>query len=601
MRRAALAAAVVLGSLGVTGVRAQSVCEETPRSSTAPLFAVQQQAFGFHDEEIVICTPGDHDPTHIAARLWVPLSCPGVGGCPGVLMAHGYGFSKEITFSDMLNAVRRGLYVLSYDVRGQGSSGGQATFLTRQDVADQAAVLGWFHREVRPTKTAVFGISQGGWLALVAGIFNCGSARAAAYEVSIPCDRGERWVDAIAPVEGPSSWSFDQGGTCNAIFGLETFAESRAYPGFVPTLTRCAADGTPAESGVQELGGVITAPFGPIDLHSRLGRVDVPVYLATSFADRLVPPNIVTRAYEVLRAREKNPHDPYKRDVRLLISDEGHGEIGGNIAAMNDIFTWIDRMLRGKGPQRDARVSIAQEWAGGTFRLERDWPIPGTKVLPLYLSRTTSDPAARGTLTTRPPGAREPADQLMNVPTISSQPGAPGVDQAWQNSSGTPIPGLRLDYLSPPMTSTVEITDAPLLTLWVSSSNPASRGRSQLHGALYEVGADGSVTEFARGRVGVAGLGARAEKVTVPFTVSDDRIPRGSSLLLSIMPSDALQVVPATNGDSLFVHHGRGTPSALVVRLAPMDRVPPHGTPPRGPASTQDPVGAACASLGLPC
>ena len=48
---------------------------------------------------------------------------------------------------------------LSYDVRGQGSSGGQAAFLGRDDIADQAAVLAWWHANVKPTKTAFYGIS----------------------------------------------------------------------------------------------------------------------------------------------------------------------------------------------------------------------------------------------------------------------------------------------------------------------------------------------------------------------------------------------------------------------------------------------------------
>src|SRR2546421_382453 len=88
-------------------------------------------------------------------------------------------------------------------------------------------------------------------------------------------------------------------------------------------------------------GAFTAAPLGPMPLNTLLGRVDVPVYLATSFADRLVLPNPVVAAYRALRARLADRRDPYKEDLRLLISDEAHGDDGGNFAVTDDIFTWI--------------------------------------------------------------------------------------------------------------------------------------------------------------------------------------------------------------------------------------------------------------------
>src|SRR6266478_10191133 len=141
MRRPLIMVFLVLCALIPAGARGAGVgaCVPTPRAPANPVYQAQDKAFGFHDEELVICSPGWSSPTHIAARMWVPATCPGVGKCAGVVIAHGFGFSKELTFSDMLNAVRKKLYVLSYDVRGQGSSGGQADFLGRNDVADEAA------------------------------------------------------------------------------------------------------------------------------------------------------------------------------------------------------------------------------------------------------------------------------------------------------------------------------------------------------------------------------------------------------------------------------------------------------------------------------
>jgi predicted acyl esterase len=597
LRRVALSILLIACSSTVVGARAQPVCQETPRVPANPFFTAQEQSFGFHDEEVVICSPGYNDPTHIAARLWVPSGCPGVGGCPGVLIQHQGGTNKELTIGEMFNAVGRGLYVLAYDQRGEGTSGGQHSFLTRQDVADQAAVLEWLHRNVRPTKTASYGISGGGWLALAAGIFNCGSARAAKYDSTVSCDRGRRWVDAIVPIEAPTPWTFDKDGTCDVSFATSAFVETRGYPGFLPVAARCATDGTPAQPAAPALDHAITARIGPMDLTSRLGRIDVPVYLATSFADRTVPPVNVTRAYEFFRAREKKRGASERRDVRLLISNDDHGGISGNTAAVDDIFTWVDRVLRGKAPQRAAPVSIAQPWAGDAFRLERDWPIPGTKPLKLYLLRATD---SEGALTAGKPRGREPADELQNLPMISSPPFAPGIEEVWPGTSGVPLPGLRLDYATPALKSTWEVTNVPEVSLWVSSANQQGDGRGQIHATLSELRPDGSMVEFAHGRVGLRGLGPRARKVIVPLSVSGYRIPRGSRLALAITASDAFAVMP-TAGDPLFVHHGRGAPSFLNLPLAPLNRVPPKGKPPSGVSYADDPVGTICSTFSLPC
>lgn len=590
MRRVVLAFVLVVGSLSAVAVRAQSICQETPRFPDNPAFEAQEQTFGFHDEEIVICSTDG--TTHLAARLWVPAQCPDVGGCPGVLINHQGGTNKELSIGEIFNAVGRGLYVLAYDQRGEGSSGGQHSFLTKQDVSDGAAVLEWFHRNVRPTKTAVYGISGGGWLSLAAGIFNCGSARAAKYDSTIPCDRGKRWVDAIVPIEFPTPWTFDMDGTCDVQFAASAFGETRGYPGFLPIVTRCATDGTSAQEMGASLDHVITARIGPMDLTARLGRIDVPIYFATSFADRTVPPVNVTRAYRFFRDRERRRPASERRDVRLLISNDSHGGISGNTAAVDDIFTWVDRMLRGKGPQRTIPVSIAQSWAGNAFRLERDWPIPGTANMHLYLSRAS--------LIASRPRANEPADRLENMPWISSPPFAPGIETVWPGTRGVPIPGVRLEYATAPLKSAMEVTNIPKLTLWVSSANQAGEGRGQIHASISELPADGSPIEIAHGRVGLRKLGPRPRKVTIPLSVSDYRLPRGSRLMLTLMGSDLFARMP-TFGDALFIHHGRGAASSLTLPLAPINRIPPKGKPPSGVSYTDDPAGTICSTFSLPC
>lgn len=570
-----LAASVVpAGARGAVG------CVETPRLPSNPVFNLQEARFGFHDEELVLCSPGDSSPVHLAARLWVPASCPGVGGCPGVVIGHGFGFSKETTVADMYQAIGLGMYVLSYDVRGQGASGGQAAFLGRDDVADQAAVLAWWHRNVQPTRTAFYGISQGGWLSWSAAIFNCGAARAAAFDSTVPCDEGGRWIDAIAPVQGPTEYLDDH--TC-PLFGVEAIAYSRANPMLVGAMTPCLTTGRP---------GPIPSIF--LDVAHRMDRIDVPVYAVTSFYDRLVLPQLTTAAYEVLHPRTLDPGDVlFGKDVRLAISNDSHGAVGGNFAVTGDVFAWIAHEIAGGPPLRDARVAIAQEWDGNAMRLEEAWPIPGTVTRTLFLARGSA-----GELAAAPSG--DP-DELRNLPVPGGPPEAPFIGTLVNTQDEGETPGARLVYATPPLDETMEVTGLPTATIYVSSANASGNGNGQLHMGLSELTPDGSVHEFTHARIGLSGLGPAPVAISVPFTVGSHRIDAGNRLMLAITSADIAVTFPARGLEPFYVHHDASAPSSISFSVVPVDRVPPAGDPPSGAGFTEDPLGAICTALRLPC
>lgn len=577
---------LVLLALYPVGVRAVSEpCVETPRlPRDNPAFELQRQAFGFHDEELILCSDGGAPGSgvRIAARLWVPESCPGVGGCTGVVIGHGFGFNKETTFADMLQVVRMGMYALSYDVRGQGLSGGQATFLAREDIADQAAILRWWHENIRPTKTAFYGISQGGWLSWTAAEFNCGAARAATYDSSIPCDAGGRWIDAIAPVQSPTKYL--DNGTC-PIFSFEALVYSRGNPAIAGGLVRCVTEAHPG-----------TVPGIFVDVSARLARVDVPVYAVTSFYDRLVLPQLVTSAYEVMHARTLDPEDVmYGKDVRLTMSLDSHGAVGGNFAVTGDVFAWINNQINGGPALRGATVAIAQEWDAGAFRLEHAWPIPGTTQKTLYLGREG------GAAVLGPSPGADGADELRNVPVLASPPEAPFLNTAVSVGGAQELPDMRLVYATPPLATTMEVTGQPSATLMVSSANAAGAGEGQLHLFLSELAADGSLKTFSQAVIGLTGLGPTPRAVTIPLTVAAHRVDAGNRLVLAISPSDVAVVIPARGLDPFYVEHGASAPSSITLPSVPVDRVPPAGSPPSGAGFTDDPLGAICTALGLPC
>lgn len=585
MRRALVVLAVLAAVAPVGPARATAPCAPTPRPDpAAPHLQFQRQAFGFHDEELVLCSD---DGTHLAARLWVPATCPGVGGCPAVLIAHGFGFNKEVTMGDMLNAARRGMYVLSYDVRGQGASGGQAALLGPEDVADQAALLRWLHAEVAPTKVGAYGLSQGGALSWMAAIYNCGAARAAALDPSIGCDEGGRWIDAIAPLQGPVSLGSFQDGTC-LVFAAQAVPYSRGNPAIAAHDLACLADGVPVAEDVARDAARAT-PFDVAfrELRPRAGSIDVPVYVGTSFNDRLVPPHEILDMYEALDARVD--HD---EDLRLIVSNDGHGDIGANFAVLDDVFAWLAWALGADGatPPRDAPVAIAQEWDGDAFRLEHGWPIAGSATTDAYLG---SGALAAG------PGSHG-ADELRTTPYVDSPPEAPFVPGA-RVTGAQAVPGARLTYLGEPATATTEVTGEPSVTLWVSTATTAGTGNVQLHVSLSEVTAAGEVREFARARRGLSGVGAEPVAVRLRFNATSFRLEPGSSLLLAITASDAGVAVPSASVGTVVIHRGAGFPSSVSVPTVPVDRALPAGEPPSGASFAEDPFGTICSFFGADC
>lgn len=561
---------------------------------------LQERSFGFHDEELVLCSPGAGHPTNLSARLWVPAACPAAGGCPGVLVVHGMGATKETTVADMRDLATRGLYLLAYDVRGQGQSGGQADLMGPDTIADEAYVLRWFHDVVRPTKTGVYGISQGGSHALMAAEYSCGVDRSVSFDSTIPCDQGGRLVDAIVPVQAPTKLeTVVADGTCTQ-FLLTATAESRVQPDVAASATRCALDGTPPDATVEAVDGAISdggldRDNGVRDLQSRVGRIDVPVYLATSYFDRLVPASNTTTIYEQLRARAADPHDPYfGTDVRMIVSNDAHGDIGSNFAVLNDLFTWLERQLKGDPTAlRDAPVASVQEWDGGSFRLESDWPIPGSTTVTRYLAATGAGPQ----LVADPPGSS--TGMVANVPVVSTGPWVPVAGSLVHAQTIGLLPGDSIRCPSAAYSALTEITGLPVLHLWLATPDGGAYG--QVTVALEEVAPDGTVVQFARTRRGFSDLTAQVTEHVIPLSTASWRIDPGNRLQLTITATDVFEATPALTNRGLIIGHGPSTPSSLLLPIVNPHRVPPAGPVPSGASFTADPVGGLCAGLGIPC
>ena len=97
------------------------------------------------------------------------------------------------------------------------------------------------------------------------------------------------------------------------------------------------------------------------------------------------------------------------------------------------------------------------------------------------------------------------------------------------------------------------------------------------------------------------GLGPDPVAVHVPLSIASHRIDAGNALMLVITPSDIAVALPAPGIDPWYVHHDAAAPSSIALPVVPVDRTPPPGQPPSGSSYTDDPTGAICGALNLPC
>ena len=115
--------------------------------------------------------PGVADPVVLDATLYLPPQTP----APAVIMAHGFGGSKQSVATDAQDLARDGFVVLAYSARGFGASTGQIALDSLDyEIPDGRAVVDWLASQPEVIKdgpgdprVGVTGGSYGGALSLM--------------------------------------------------------------------------------------------------------------------------------------------------------------------------------------------------------------------------------------------------------------------------------------------------------------------------------------------------------------------------------------------------------------------------------------------------
>jgi ABC-2 type transport system ATP-binding protein len=444
------------------------------------------------------------------------------GRRPAVLLAHGFGGSKDDVREQAEGLARDGYAVLTWSARGFGASTGKIGLNDpKGEVADASRLIDWLadRPQVRldqagDPRVGVAGASYGGAVALLAAGHD---------------DR----VDAIAPAI--TYWNLADALFPDGVFKklwAGVFVTSgggcRAFePRLCAMYERVAASGTPdpeARALLEE-----RSPSAVAD------RIDVPTLLVQGQSDSLFPLGHADAAARAIRANGA----PVDVDWIAGGHDGGDPETDRVRAR---VTAWFDRHLKGEeaadtGPAFRVTRTGGVDSTDGTAQLRGASAdtYPGLRSAPREIAL-----AGREQTFANPPGATPPA--------VSALPGlGAGGGLAQLSSLGVGVsldfPGQHARFDSAPLGEDLRITGSPTVTVHVRSTAEDA----VLFAKVYDVGADGSGQVLPAQLVAPVRVeGARGGKdVTLTLPAIDHEVDKGHRLRLVLAATDLGYASPA--------------------------------------------------------
>ncbi|MFF3209298.1 alpha/beta fold hydrolase [Streptomyces sp. NPDC002886] len=473
---------------------------------------------------------------------------PGKDGAakrPAVLLAHGFGGSKEDVRPQAERLARDGYAVLTWSARGFGRSGGKIGLNDpAYEVKDVSRLIDWI--AARPgvrldakgdPRVGIAGGSYGGAISLLAA-------------------GTDPRVDAIAP--SITYWNLADSLFPNGVFkklwaGL--FFTTGSAGGLQPGASGqgAAPQAAPAAPGCGRFQPELCAMYervavaGKPDPEARAlleerspsavgGAIKVPTLITQGQDDSLFP---LDQADAMARAIAAN-------GAPVSVDWAAGGHDGGMREAdrvEDRVRTWFDRYLKD-----DASVDT-----GPAFRVSRSGGIDSTdgQVTVRGASGSTYPGLLSGprefALTGREQTFANPAGGAP--PALSALPGIGGQLAALGGGLSLDFPGQNARFDSEPLTTETRITGTPTITLKVRST--AADGSAVLFGKVYDVGPDGRRQVLPSQLVAPVRVeGAQQDKtVELRLPAIDHAVEAGHRLRLVVAATDlgyASPVAPAT-------------------------------------------------------
>jgi ABC-2 type transport system ATP-binding protein len=519
--------------------------------------------------------PAGDQSVALDARFYLPRDRS--GRVPAVLLAHGFGGTKESVSSDAESLADHGYAVLTWTAEGFGRSGGQIHLDSPDyEVTDAQRLLDWLatRPEVRldapgDPRVAAVGGSYGGALSLLL------AGRDHRVDAIVPSitwnDLGRSFLPQSADT---SATGVFKKGWAGLFFGNGAAAGEQLPVGDAggqlpagetptPACGRFAADVCAAYLQLATTGVPDAATLALLRKSSPdtvLDQIKAPTLLIQGAVDTLFPLSEADANARGIAATGT--------PVRVAWFTGGHD---GGPGPQNDqdrtrflTLQWLDHYVKGTGATPDTSFTYSR--VAGFSALDRG-----------LVTNGYSDPAYPGLTGT---GRTEvsltgPAQPVANPPNgnpgaLSSLPGAGGRLSSLLGGVAADIPGQYATFESKPVTSAIDVVGAPTVQLRAASPT----GQATLFVKLYDVDKSGAETLSAGliAPVRLTGLPARiadATPVTVTLPAIVRQIDTGHTVRVVVATSDQAFLSPAQPatytvqiGDSVTLPTALGTPIA---------------------------------------
>jgi ABC-2 type transport system ATP-binding protein len=486
----------------------------------------------------VMTGPDGNQPVALDARYYLPRDRE--GRVPAVLLAHGFGGTKDSVSSDAESLADHGYAVLTWTAEGFGRSGGQIHLDSPDyEVTDAQRLVDWLaaRPEIRldgpgDPRVAAVGGSYGGALSLLL------AGKDPRVDAIVPSITWNDLSRSFLPQSADTSATgVFKKGWAGLFFGNGAAA---GQPGTVqqgtPACGRFAADVCAAYLQLATTGVPDEATLALLHKSSPatvVGHIKAPTLLVQGAVDTLFPLSEADANARGIAAAGT--------PVRVAWFTGGHD---GGLGPQNDqdrtrflTLQWLDHYVKGSGTTPD--MSFTYSRVAGFSALDRGLVTTGYST-PAY-------PGMTGTGRTQV-SLTGPAQPVANPPNgnpgaLSSLPGAGGRLSALLGGVASDIPGQFATFDSTPLPSTVNVVGAP--TLQLKAASPT--GSATLFVKLYDVDKSGAETLSAGlvAPVRLVGLPADIANAT-PVTVTLPAIVR------EIDPGHTVRVVVATS-DQAFL------------------------------------------------
>ncbi|HEY8985409.1 MAG TPA: CocE/NonD family hydrolase, partial [Streptomyces sp.] len=442
---------------------------------------------------------------------------------PAVLLAHGFGGSKDDLKDQAEDLARDGYAVLTWSARGFGKSTGKIGLNDpNAEVADVSKLIDWLAKQPQvqldkagDPRVGIAGGSYGGAISLLA----------AGYDSR---------VDAIAP--SITYWNLADAlfpdGVFKKLWTGVFFNTAGGCAKFEPAL--CSMYNRVAESGVPDAQArQLLEARSP----SAVGtRIKVPTLLLQGQTDSLFTLAQSDAAAKAIKANGAPV------DVDWIAG----GHDGGNLESarvQTRVTHWFDRYLK-DDKSADTGPAFRVTRTGGVDSTDGAAQLKGASAATypgLENDPRTIQLAGPQQTFTNPPGANPPA--ISALPGLGA--GSGGLAQLSSLGVGVSLdfPGQFAAFTSKPMTDDLRVTGSPTATVHVTSTTDDA----VLFAKVYDVGADGRSQVLPSQLVTpIRVTGAKAGKdVTVTLPAIDHKVEKGHSLRLVLASTDLGYASPA--------------------------------------------------------